>query len=255
LVKYYRATYSGFCSNKVHRIFGEQSRFVRSVFDSTSSARSNKYSIRIRRSPADAAVPAPATAAAAAPADAAAEASEAEEEVAELTTRPLSVAELEEEDGSGGEEVEDALPEDGTELDPEMYGNNTPVVKVGRRRQSLNPTGVWVHVKRIKCDRMRKSLNSQGKKPTHVCVICWQQLTLTFDKSTGRHLTTNGLNHMRDVHAEEEVAKQSQGRKDDKSISTLAGMLAAGGTSASSMENFVVTAAQMALSSTARFCV
>jgi len=136
-----------------------------------------------------------------------------------------------------------------------MYGNNTPVVKVGRRRQSLNPTGVWVHVKRIKCDRMRKSLNSQGKKPTHVCVICWQQLTLTFDKSTGRHLTTNGLNHMRDVHAEEEVAKQSQGRKDDKSISTLAGMLAAGGTSASSMENFVVTAAQMALSSTARFCV
>ena len=200
-------------------------------------------------------MPAPATAAAAAPADAAAEASEAEEEVAELTTRPLSVAELEEEDGSGGEEVEDALPEDGTELDPEMYGNNTPVVKVGRRRQSLNPTGVWVHVKRIKCDRMRKSLNSQGKKPTHVCVICWQQLTLTFDKSTGRHLTTNGLNHMRDVHAEEEVAKQSQGRKDDKSISTLAGMLAAGGTSASSMENFVVTAAQMALSSTAHFCV
>jgi len=43
----------------------------------------------------------------------------------------------------GGEEVEDALPEDGTELDPEMYGNNTPVVKVSRRRQSLNPTGVW----------------------------------------------------------------------------------------------------------------
>jgi len=110
-------------------------------------------------------------------------------------------------------------------------------------------------VKRIKCDRMRKSLNSQGKKPTHVCVICWQQLTLTFEKSTGQHLTTNGLNHMRDVHAEEEVAKQPQGRKDDKSISTLAGMLAAGGTSASSMENFVVTAAQMALSSTARFCV
>ena len=50
---------------------------------------------------------------------------------------------------------------------------------------------------------------------------------------------------MRDVHAEEEVAKQPQGRKDDKSISsTLAGMLAAGGTSASSMENFVVTAAR-----------
>jgi hypothetical protein len=111
-------------------------------------------------------VPAPATAAAAAPADAAAEASEAEKEVAELTTRP-PVAELEEEDGPGGEEVEDALPEDGTELDPEMYGNNTPIVKVGRRRQFLNPTGVWVHVKRIKCDRMRKSLNSQGKKPTH----------------------------------------------------------------------------------------
>ena len=81
-------------------------------------------------------MPAPATAAAAA--DAAAEALEAEEEVAELTTRPLSVAELEEEDGSGCEEVEDALPEDGTELDPEMYGNNTPVVKVGRRRQSLS---------------------------------------------------------------------------------------------------------------------
>ena len=94
-------------------------------------------------------------------------------------------------------------------------------------------------MKRIKCDRMRKSLNSQGKKPMHVCVICWQQLTLTFDKSTGRHLTTNGL----------------RGRKDDKSIRTLAGMLAAGGTSASSMENFVVTAAQMALSSTARFGV
>jgi len=55
-------------------------------------------------------VPAPATAAAAAPADAAAETLEAEEEVAELTARPLSVAELEEEDGSGGEEVEDALP-------------------------------------------------------------------------------------------------------------------------------------------------
>jgi hypothetical protein len=55
--------------------------------------------------------------------------------------------------------------------------------------------------------------------------------------------------------AEEEVAKQSQGRKDDKSISTLAGMLAAGGTSAASMENYVVTALQMALSSTARFCV
>jgi hypothetical protein len=34
---------------------------------------------------------------------------------------------------------------------------------------------------------------------------------------------------MRDVHAEEEVAKQSQGRKNDKSISTLAGMLAAAG--------------------------
>jgi hypothetical protein len=60
---------------------------------------------------------------------------------------------------------------------------------------------------------------------------------------------------MRDVHAEEEVAKQPQGRKDDKSMSTLAGMLAEGGTSASSMENFVVTAAQMALSSTVRFCV
>ena len=103
--------------------------------------------------------------------------------------------------------------------------------------------------------RMRKSLNSQGKKPTHVCVICWQRLTLTFDKSTGRYLITNGLNHMRDVHAEEKVAKQSQGRKDDKSISTLAGMLAAGGTLASSVENYVVTAAQMALSSTARFCV
>ena len=88
-----------------------------------------------------------------------------------------------------------------------------------------------------------------------MCVICWQQLTLTFDKSTGRHLTTDGLNHMRDVHAEEEVAKQSQGRKDDKSTSTLAGMLAAGGTSASKTENFVVTAAQMALSSTAHFCV
>ena len=60
---------------------------------------------------------------------------------------------------------------------------------------------------------------------------------------------------MRDVHAEEEVAKQSQGRKDDKSISTFAGMLSAGGTSASSMDYFVVTAGQMALSSTARFCV
>ena len=57
-----------------------------------------------------------------------------------------SVAELEVEGGSGGEEVEGALPEDGTELDPEMYGSNMPVVKVGRRRQSLNPTGVWVHV-------------------------------------------------------------------------------------------------------------
>ena len=124
-----RAKYSGFCSNKVHRIFGEQSRFVRSVFDSTSSARSNKYSIHIRRSPADAAVPAPATAAAAAPADAAAEASEAEEEVAELTTRPLSVAELEEEDGSGGEEAEDTLPEDDTELDPEMYATTRRLFK------------------------------------------------------------------------------------------------------------------------------
>ena len=61
---------------------------------------------------------------------------------------------------------------------------------------------------------------------------------------------------MRDVHAEEEeVAKQSQGRKDDKSISTLAGMLSAGGTSVSSMETFVVTASQMALSSTAHFGV
>lgn len=163
--------------------------------------------------PADAAVPAPATAAAAAPAEAAAEASEAEEEVAELTTRPLSVAELEEEDGSGDEEVEDALPEDGTELEPEMYGNNTPVDKVGRRRQSLNPTGVWVHVKRIKCDLLRKSLNSQGKKPTHVCVICWQRLTLTFDKSTGRYLTTNGLNHMRDVHAEEKSPSRHRGAR------------------------------------------
>jgi hypothetical protein len=114
------------------------------------------------------------------------------------------------------------IPKDGTELDPEMYGNNTPVVNVDRWRQSLNPIGAWVHVKRIKCNRMRKSLNSQGKKPTQMCVICWQQLTLTFDKSTGRHLTTNGLNHKRDVHAEEEVAKQSQGRKDDKSTSTLA---------------------------------
>jgi hypothetical protein len=40
-----------------------------------------------------------------------------------------------------------------------------------------------------------------------------------------------------------------------KSINTLAGMLAVGGTPAISMENYVVTAAQMALSSTARYCV
>ena len=60
---------------------------------------------------------------------------------------------------------------------------------------------------------------------------------------------------MRKVHAEEEVAKQSQGRKDTKSITTLAGMLAVGGTPASSIENCAVMAAQMALSSIARYCV
>ena len=61
---------------------------------------------------------------------------------------------------------------------------------------------------------------------------------------------------MRKVHAEEEVAKQSQGHnKDTKSITTLVGMLAVGGMPASSIENCVVMAAQMALSSIARCCV
>lgn len=90
--------------------------------------------------PSPSAPPAPLTpAAATGPADAAAEASETEEAEAEATTEPLSVTDLEEEDGSGGEEVENALPKDGTELDPEMYGNNTPVDYAGRRRHSLNP--------------------------------------------------------------------------------------------------------------------
>ena len=49
------------------------------------------------------------------------------------------------------------------------------------------------------------------------------------DKSIGCFQTTNDFYRMREVYAEEEVAMQSQGRKDTKS------MLAVGGTPASSI--------------------
>ena len=166
----------------------------------------------------------------------------------------MPVGDLEEEEGSGkAEDEEVAVVPDGTKLEPSQYGNNTPIEKSDGKRQrrlSLAPAGVWVQVKRLKDPHMRKSILA-CKVSTHVCILCWARLTLTIDKRRGCYLTTNALQHMREVHKED--AKASQERGDAKEAATLAGMIVASGTPGSSLGTYVVTPEQLALSETARF--
>lgn len=171
---------------------------------------------------------------------------------------PLPIGELEEEDASEAEE--EGVAADGTMLARELYGNNTPSEKV-IRKQSTVPVGSWVHIKRIKCPKLKVALNAQGKKSTHVCTICWKRLTLTVDKQAGRFSTTLAVQHLRMFHPDLGTAKASQEKLNVKGAKTVASMLAAGGLPqprvdvAGPLQNYVVTAEERALSSTARFFV
>ena len=81
---------------------------------------------------------------------------------------PLAIDAIEEEgcetaESGGATDTFAALP-------PTKYGDNTPVKK--KRRSSLVPKGIWVHVKRIKCSVIRKQL-------THVCILCWRRFNVS----------------------------------------------------------------------------
>ena len=86
---------------------------------------------------------------------------------------------------------------------------STAEVSRTRRRTSLAPKGVWVHIKqsyikRIKGGMLRAAARVLDGTPKGlICTLCWKRLTLTQDRSrnggNGAFLTTVALAHLRDV--------------------------------------------------------
>ena len=136
------------------------------------------------------------------------------------------------------------------------------------RVTKLKIDGVPYYVKRIKDAKLRKEVpEGKTKPPTHVCVICWELLSLTRDKAAaGRFLTTIALSHLRTAHPELDLSAISQTGLDTKARRRSAGMLFAGGDepaaaasaaglAAGLATSFYLSASAIALSKSARFYV
>ena len=164
---------------------------------------------------------------------------------------PLAIDAIEEEgcettESGGATDTFAALP-------PSKYGDNTPLNK--KRRSSLVPKGVWVHVKRIKCAVIRKEF-------THVCLLCWRRLNVTRDRNAGnRFLTTVALRHNAEFHPDEAPSLKRTQREEVKLNNLQASSAAVGEESVSSssgprtLAGFFINLKQMALTKAARFYV
>ena len=107
-------------------------------------------------------------------------------------------------DDAESESSEDEMLDDDSEtevraLDKAQYGENTP--KKGTRKRSKLPSGIWVHIKRIKDPAI---LGRKSKfDPTHVCVKCWCRMHFGWNTLASNWVTTKGTDHMRNFHEEE----------------------------------------------------
>ena len=173
-----------------------------------------------------------------------------------------------EECGEGGDESGDEGEGSGEDrtLAPSQYGANTPTGPLSK----LKVEGVWQHIKRLKDPELREK-KGQGKvKPfTHVCVLCWDLLTLTRDKEAhGRFLTTLALTHLRKFHSQIDLSVKSQEGLDAKGRHRTISLLFAGSRLSSSSAvgpaavasaglspSYYVSASDLALSKCAHFYV
>ena len=102
-------------------------------------------------------------------------------------------------------------------LEKSQYGNNT-TSKKAKRRLSFEPKGVWVHIKRIKDPDLREVREIQDGKSrvvsghSHVCILCGKRMNLTIDKDRGAFITSIAVEHMKESHPEEPMAKASEAR-------------------------------------------
>ena len=117
-------------------------------------------------------------------------------------------------DGAGGGAGAGGGTEEGKTLPPSQFCANTPTGPLSK----LKVEGVWLHIKRLKDPELREKKGKGKANPfTHVCVLCWDLLTLTRDKAAhGRFLTTHALTHLRKFRSKTDLSVKSQAGLDAK---------------------------------------
>ena len=130
---------------------------------------------------------------------------------------------------------------------------------------------MWLHIKRLKDPELRGKKGKGKAIPfMHVCVLCWDLLTLTRDKAAhGRFLTTLALTHLRRFHSQTDLSVKSQAGLDAKGRHRTVSLLFAGSRLSSSSAgvgpaavvsaglspSYYVSPSDLALSNCARFYV
>ena len=133
--------------------------------------------------------------------------------------------------------------EDAERANAENHGSNKPLLssqygdnpfKLGKRNRTI--AGIWLHVKHIEDESLLEELKAKNQHPTHVCLLCWELIRLTFDKKKECFLTTEGLKHFRDTHPGHPLVLKSEGKQKLKGDQIFGGMLLAGSMNGSKIE-------------------